>query len=109
MLKKAQWAFGLKGCVCLQWLRSSPLPSPLPTVEPTVSQLTVFPEHRGRGMRPYLQEVSKFVGHSSQVRKAAVKLGLGLLPSNALTEQLGAVTLGENIALEIDCVYATGM
>lgn len=44
----------------------------------------------------YLQEVSEFVGHGNQVRKAAVKLGLGLLPSNALVEQLGAVTLGEN-------------
>lgn len=44
----------------------------------------------------YLQEVSEFVGHGSQVRKAAVKFGLGLLPSNALAEQLGAVTLGEN-------------
>lgn len=44
----------------------------------------------------YLQEVSEFAGHGSQVRKAAVKFGLGLLPSDALAEQLGAVTLGEN-------------
>lgn len=48
----------------------------------------------------YLQKVSEFVGHSSQVRKAAVKLGLGLLTSNTLAEQLGAVTLGENTALD---------
>lgn len=34
----------------------------------------------------YLQEVSEFVGHGSQVRKAAVKFGLGLLPSNTLAE-----------------------